>query len=331
MTGAYQLHGIEYAYGDEPVLRINDYVIEQNAVTALVGANGSGKSTLLNLLAFVTTPSRGEMHFFGKQVLNGKAQELRRQTAYVQQKPYLFNFTVFQNIELGLKLRGMALQLRRVRVEAQAATLKLSDLLEKRAHELSGGEIQKVAIARALVLEPRVLILDEPFSHLDKGSKADITTLLRGIAESGSQTIIFSSHDQLQAQQLADHVCSLGQGRIMPRLLINTFSGRLDVETGVFDTGKLAIYIPSAITAGSQLAIESTHLVLSKDKLESSMRNQFRGRVKSLQEAYGEVHVIVEAGESWHVIITHAALSELNINLGEEIWLSFKSSAVHIF
>ena len=134
-----------------------------------------------------------------------------------------------------------------------------------------------------------------------------------------------------QAQKLAEHVCSFDKGQIRPRLQMNTFRGQVDATLGIFDTGKLEIQIPSAIKTGTQIAIESTHLVLSKDKLESSMRNQFQGRVKSLQETYGEIHVTVEAEEFWHVIISHEALSELNITIGEQIWVSFKSSAVQVF
>ncbi len=331
MIPAYKLCSIECAYGDEVVLSVDEYSIEQNSVTALVGANGSGKSTLLNLLAFIGKPLRGELYYFDERVRNGEMLELRRQTAYVQQRPYLFNFTVLQNIELGLKLRCVDKQLWHRRVETVVETLNMQGLLQKRARELSGGEIQKVAIARALALEPAVLLLDEPFTHLDKKSKADIESLLSSIAEAGSQTVVFSSHDQLQAQNLADHVCHLDKGRIMPCLLMNTFSGRVNIAKGVFDTGKSEIQIPSFSKFGTQLAIDSSHLVLSKNKLESSMRNQFQGRVKLLQEEAGEIHVIVEAGESWHAIITHAALNELNINIGEQIWLSFKSTAVQVF
>ncbi|MFT5131568.1 MAG: molybdopterin-binding protein [Gammaproteobacteria bacterium] len=331
MSQLYRLRNIEYAYGDEVVLRIDEYSIEQNAINALVGSNGSGKSTLLNLLAFITLPSRGELSYSNELVIEGNTQALRRHTAYVQQKPYLFNFTVLQNIELGLKLRGMGKQSRRERAEAQALKLNLQDLLSKRAHELSGGEVQKVAIARALVLNPPVLILDEPFSHLDRQSRIDIEFLLHGLGESGSQTVIFSTHDQIQAHKLAEYVCSLEKGKIRQRLQMNTFNGRVDANRGVFDTGKLQIQLASTIKTGTQIAIDSSHLVLSKDVLKSSMRNHFQGRITSMQEANGEIHVIVDAMESWHVSITQSALNELNINIGETVWLSFKSTAVQVF
>jgi molybdopterin-binding protein len=285
----------------------------------------------LNLLAFVTMPARGEILFLDEKVSNGKIQSLRRQVAYVQQRPYLFNFTVQQNIELGLKLRGIDKKLWQARVELVAGNLNLKELLQKRAHELSGGEVQKVAIARALVLEPQVLILDEPFTHLDKESKLDIERLLRDKRESGPQTIVFSSHDQLQAQILADQVCVLDKGQVKAGLLLNTFKGQLNATSSVFNTGRSEIQISPVFKTGTQIAVDPVHLVLSRQKLKSSMRNHFQGRVKSLQEVYGQIHVVVEAGESWHATITQASLKELNINIGDQVWLSFKSSAVQVF
>ena len=331
MNQVYQLRNIEFAYSEEVVLQIDDYAIEENTINALVGDNGSGKSTLLNLLAFINKPKRGQVSFYGEAVLNGQMLALRRKTAYVQQKPYLFNFTVLQNIELGLKLRGMQKTHRREKADSMAASLDIQDLLRKRAHELSGGEIQKVAIARAMVLEPKVLLLDEPFTHLDKQSSQDIEHLLVKLAKNEKQTIVFSTHDHIQAHALADNVCNLEKGRFTQNLQINRFKGKVDVVEGVFDTGKLKIQIPSGISSGTQLTIDSAYLVLSNEELKSSMRNHFQGRVSALQEARGEIHVIVEAGESWHVIITASALSELDINIGDSIWLTFKSTAVQVF
>ncbi|NKB36526.1 MAG: ATP-binding cassette domain-containing protein [Gammaproteobacteria bacterium] len=331
MSLIYQLNNIQYIYTTTPVLRIDEYSIEEHSVTALVGANGSGKSTLLNMLAFITEPTAGELIYAGEKMSSAHSTDCRRETAYVQQKPYLFNFSVRQNIELGLKLRGINKRLRRHSSDKIAEKLNLSKLLGRRAHELSGGELQKVAIARALILEPRVLLLDEPFSHLDKNSRIDIENLLKSLTASAAQTIIFSTHDVLQAQSLATQVCSLNQGRIGSSLHVNTFKGDLDVIAGVFKTSRLDIHVPPLFEAGSQLAIDSTQLVLSRERLKSSMRNQFQGRVVGLQELGGEVNISVDAGEIWQAIITHEALNDLQIEIGAEIWLSFKSSAVQVF
>jgi tungstate transport system ATP-binding protein len=331
MNKIYKLQKIEFAYGENIALCVDEYSIEKNVVTALVGANGSGKSTLLNLLAFIITPTKGELYFADEKVNSEKENSLRRRIAYVQQRPYLFNFSVIQNIELGLKLREVDKNVWAKRTGDAAEKLNLSSLLHKRAHDLSGGEIQKVAIARALVLEPEVLILDEPFTHLDKEAKRDIETLIEDVAEDGAQTVIFSSHDQLQAQKLAHQVCALDKGQIKSCLLLNTFRGQLDMTNSIFRTDKSMIQVPSTIKSGTQIAVDPAHLVLSKDELKSSMRNHFQGKIKALREEEGEIHVVVEAGESWQAIITKAALSELNINIGEQVWISFKSSSVQIF
>ena len=331
MKQIYKLQKIEFAYGENIALCVDDYSIEKNVVTALVGANGSGKSTLLNLLAFIITATKGELYFADEKVSVEKEKNLRRQVAYVQQRPYLFNFSVLQNMELGLKLRGIDKNVWAKRTGDIAEKLNLSSLLHKRAHDLSGGEIQKVAIARALVLEPEVLILDEPFTHLDKEAKCDIETLIEEVAKDGAQTVIFSSHDQLQAQKLAHQVCTLDKGQIKPCLLLNTFRGQLDTTNSVFRTDKSVIQVPSAVKFATQIAVDPAHLVLSKDELKSSMRNHFQGKIKALREEEGEIHVVVEAGEFWQAIITKAALSELNINIGEQVWISFKSSSVQIF
>ena len=202
MSKAYQFSDIEFSYDREPALQAVYLAIEENAVHALLGANGSGKTTLLNLLAFVCQPGKGNIRFFDQPVTTVNSSELRRQIAYVQQKPYLFNFNVQRNIELGLKLRGVELAERKTRAENIAKQLGIENLLNKRAHDLSGGEVQKVAIARALVLEPRVLLLDEPFTYLDRSSRSDLETFISDIRNAGRQTVVFSTHDQQQAWHL---------------------------------------------------------------------------------------------------------------------------------
>ena len=331
MTALYHLRDIRCTYGETPALCIDDLQIEENSVTALLGSNGSGKSTLLNLLAFIKQPAAGDINFAGKKVDSRQLTDYRRQVGYVQQKPYLFNYSVVQNIELGLKLRGQDKNGRRQQVETLAEQLKIEDLLTRRASQLSGGEVQKVAIARALVLQPAVLLLDEPFTHLDEASRGEIENILLSLASSGSQTIVFSTHEALQAQKLASQVCTLVQGRIGFAPQVNAFSGELDSSAHVFKTARLAIHVSSMLETGTKLAIDSTHLVLSRNKLDSSMRNQFKGRVVALREANSEINITVEAGETWQVMITREALSELNIDIGAEVWLSFKSSAVQVF
>ena len=328
---AYELSNVAYGYGNESALHLDSLQIEKGTVTALLGANGAGKSTLLNILAFLHRPDRGEVCFFGEPVKETDYPDLRRRIAYVQQKPYLFNTSVLDNIELGLKLRGVARQRRRQEAERMIRQCHIERLARRRAHELSTGEVQKVAIARAMILSPEVLLLDEPFNHLDAQSRHELERLLDRIRQGQSQTVVLSAHEPLQVQQLAQAIYSLEHGRLAPAAGLNLFFGLLDKERAIFDTGRIKIHIPAHCSAGERLAIEPGHLVISREKLLSSMRNSYSGRLSSLHEEGREIHLIIEAGEKFHAMITHAALKELGLGIGDTVWVSFKSSAVRLY
>ena len=329
MNWAYELHGTRFAYGEEPVLDIDELRIARAGITALVGPNGSGKSTLLNRLAFLTWTGQGSMRFLDREISAGDFKQFRRMVGYVQQKPYLFHASVQDNIELGLKLRGLSKSLRRDRVQNSLSEFGLEKIAHRHAHGLSGGETQKVALARALILEPPILILDEPFNHLDKGFREVFESLISRIAQRDGVTVIITTHDQFKAQTLAGQVFSLIDGRLIPMSVMNLYTGRIDGDR--FDTGRLSIIIPPHLPAGNRLAIEANQLVLSREPLESSMRNRFPGRVLRLADEDRWIHVTVDAGELFHAVITPAALQELGVSIGDTVWVSFKSTSVHVF
>ncbi|TDJ17455.1 MAG: ABC transporter ATP-binding protein [Gammaproteobacteria bacterium] len=331
MNSAYDLIDVKYGYDGLEALNIDQCQIHANKTTAILGPNGAGKSTLLNILAFVFRVSSGEVKFFNKRCEHESHSALRRRVAYVQQNPYLFNDTVIKNVELGLKLRGVNKKDRHQSTMIMLERLGLGDLAPRRAHELSGGETQKVAIARAMVLETEVILLDEPFTYLDKRFAKDLEQLILDNRRTGNQTVIFSTHDQSRAQVLADDIFSMLAGRYVPSSIVNLYSGRLLPDKNIFETAELKISVPENLTAGEHIAIESTQIVLSKEQLLSSMRNSFRGKIRSLHEDNGQIQVTIEAGEIFQIIITKAALDEMNINVGEMVWLSFKSSAISVF
>jgi len=331
MNSAYELIDVKYEYDGQVALNIGQCQIDENTTTAILGPNGAGKSTLLNILAFIFKVSSGDVRFFGKRCEHESYTEIRRRIAYVQQNPYLFNDTVIKNVELGLKLRGIHKKNRHQRAMIMFERLGIEDLVLRRAHGLSGGETQKIAIARAMVLEPEVILLDEPFTHLDKRFVRDLEHLILENRQTGNQTVIFSTHDQLRAQVLADNICSMLEGRYVPSSIINLYSGKLLPDKNIFKTAKLTIVVPENLTKGEYISIESTQIVISKGQLLSSMRNSFQGRIRSLHEDNGQIQVTIEAGEIFQIIITKAALDEMKINVGEMVWLSFKSSAISVF
>lgn len=331
MNSAYELIGIKYKYDDFLALNIDHCWIEANKSTAILGPNGAGKSTLLNILAFTYKAFSGEIIFFNESSKCEVASDLRRRIAYVQQSPYLFNEKVIKNVELGLRFRGIGKEVRNYQAMAMLEKLGLEDLAFRRAHDLSGGETQKIAIARAMVLDPEVILLDEPFTYLDQQFLKRFEDLILYNRQTGNQTLIFSTHDQLRAQILADNVINIFSGHYILSSLLNLYSGKLISSEKIFRTQGLSIHVPENINSGEFIAIESTQIVLSKERLESSMRNSFYGKIRLLHEDSGQIHVTIEAGETFQITITKSALEEMNINVGDMVWLSFKSSAISVF
>jgi len=330
MTAAYSLQGLEYRYNNIQVLNIDNFAIDAGSVQAIVGDNGTGKSTLFNLLTFVDVPSAGEIRFFEKLADDNSRSLFRRRIGYVQQNPYLFNTTVIDNIKLGLKWRGVKKQLRHNRAIDIIDQFGLESMVYRRAHELSGGEIQKIAIARAIILEPDILIMDEPFTHLDNNFISKFEKILATIKEEKSQTVIFSTHDHIRAQSLADKIWDITNGKLKKESLFNIFHGNMLIDEGNFDTGKIKIIVTEDMDFSEAIAIESNQIVLSREEIDSSMRNRFRGRIKALNESDENIQVTVEAGEKFKAIITRQAMKELDLNVGDNIWVSFKSTAVKV-
>ena len=331
MKLAYELRGIEYYYDCALGLQISKSQIQANKITAIVGPNAAGKSTLLNLLAFLTNPSAGEIRFFGSPCEPNKKIELRRKIGYVQQNPYLFKDSVLGNVALGLKLRGVGKKPRNKAAMNILKMLGLKALATRHTRELSGGEIQKAAIARAMVLEPKVIILDEPFTHLDKQFATHLIRMIKQAQSTKKQTVIFSSHHDLHTRTLADEVINILDGRQVPASLTNLYAGHINAKHKTFDTGKLSIKILEHVTAGEYIAIEPNQIVLSKKRLESTMRNNIQGQVQAIHEDKGQVQVVIDANEIFHAVITRAALDETRLKIGDTIWLSFKSSAIKVF
>jgi molybdopterin-binding protein len=330
MSPLYELENVSFDFGRTRVLDIAALTIEENTITAVVGPNGAGKSTLLNLLAFLIAPAGGSVRFRGRAVAVQEAPILRRRVGLVQQNPYLLRRSVIGNIEVGLALRGVARRVRASRARAMLEALGLGALAERPAAALSGGEAQKVAIGRILVLEPEVLLLDEPFTHLDRDFLGEMEDLIRTVREHRARAVVFSTHDQLRARLLAGSIRSLANGAVVPTSLINLFRGRQAVSGARFDTGRISIAIPEGARNPRSVAIDPAHIVLSKQPLDSSMQNRFEGRITGLTDRHDQVEITVEAGERFQVLVSHAALADQKLALGDTVWLSFKSSAVQV-
>lgn len=210
----------KYKVGKQIIRAIDDVSVDihEGEFVALVGPSGSGKSTLLHLLGGLDKPTSGEIVVGGKNVSSMNDRQLskfRNQTiGFVFQSFYLQPFlTLRRNIEVASMPQRMGRAERRLRIESLARQVGLYDRLSHRPHELSGGQIQRAAIARALLNRPAIILADEPTGNLDSANSRDIISLFQQIREQYHATIIIATHDNEIAAQ-ADRVIALKDGRL---------------------------------------------------------------------------------------------------------------------
>ncbi len=177
-------------------------------ITAVVGPNGAGKTTLLKIASIMYKPVKGRIIAFGADpwaLGEGERLSLRRRIVYVHEKPILLRGTVERNVVFGLEIRGVSKEEAREVVRAVAEELGITELLSHDVRHLSAGQGVLVSIARALAVDPRVLVLDEPFAHLDYRRRGALLNLLRRLREEGKGLIV-STHDTHLMMRIADKV-----------------------------------------------------------------------------------------------------------------------------
>lgn len=209
-----EIRGLLVKRGQQPALQLDYLSIAENEVLAVVGPNGAGKSTLLLTLARLLRPEQGEILFNGRQTRTEPDTAYRRRIALVMQDPLLFDTSVFDNVASGLRFRGAAKDEIHRRVRLWLERLGVAHLSKRRAGQLSGGEAQRVSLARALVLEPQLLLLDEPFSALDPPTRSGILDDLSGLLAETATTTVFVTHDLPEAAQLAGRMAVIVGNRL---------------------------------------------------------------------------------------------------------------------
>lgn len=192
--------------GGRDTLEVESLDIQRGETLTVVGPNGAGKSTLLLALAHLLKPARGEIRFDGKSVKQWNDLEYRRRISFVFQAPLLMDMSVEQNVGLGLKFRGISKEETRERVGRWIQALGIESLAKRRASQLSGGEAQRVSLARAFVLEPDLLLLDEPFVALDPPTHAKLLEDLSNILKEDHRTAVFVTHNLREAAKVSHRI-----------------------------------------------------------------------------------------------------------------------------
>lgn len=199
------IHNLKKYYGEKLVLDIEELKIKRGRITGLIGPNGSGKSTLLNIISGLDREFLGTVKYDGKLL----DKDSYKKMTLVFQKPYLFRRKVYENIEYPLKVRGVNRDERRERVKNIMERLEIEGLKDKKGHLLSGGESQKVSLARALVFNPELLLLDEPTSNIDPESVKVMEREILRFNEETNGTVIIVTHNMEQSERLCHDIIHL--------------------------------------------------------------------------------------------------------------------------
>lgn len=331
-------------------LTVKTLNIEKGSYVVILGDSGSGKSLFLEILAGLIKPDKGSILVEGKEML--KVSLNMRPFGLVFQDQSLFpHMSARQNIEFPLRRISMSKRNIRNKVDAIARKVEASHLLNRSPGTLSGGEKQRISLARTLATDPLCLLLDEPLSALDANLKKEIKSLLRWLNRNG-QTILHVTHDYDEAISLASHIGVMSKGELVefgpaetiltqPRSsFVANFAGihnYFKVNLGISENGdNQAVTESGAIIKLSTnkskgqgyIIIPCQSILLSPEKIFSSAANQFEGRITDITAARFGFEIKIESAIPLVAQVTKSAISKMNLSEGQTIWASFKAASV---
>jgi len=221
MSALLSVARLSKSFGSNSVLRDVSFGLNGNDILAVLGRSGGGKTTLLKIIAGLETPDAGTLHLAGHDLCPLPPNQ--RQLVYLYQEPLLFpHLNVFENIAFGLRIRRIVNREITRQVNQLLDELDLRAHAQKAPHQLSGGQRQRVSFGRALIIRPRLLLLDEPFGNLDAQTRADIQQLFLRVSRQHQMTAIFVTHDSREALTVGTRFAYLEQGQL------TTFASKAD-------------------------------------------------------------------------------------------------------
>jgi len=334
------------------LLRDVNLTVEKGEYFIILGPTGAGKTILLESIAGLYPIRSGQIWLDGREVT--RLEPEKRGIGFVYQDYVLFpHLSVKENLIFGLKQRRRPKEEVQRTAEWLADLLGVNDLLERRPGTLSGGERQKVALARALSVGPQVLLLDEPLSALDPQTREGVQQELRRLHQQLQPTIIHVTHDFEEAIALGDRIAVLNEGRILQvgtpeeifrqpnsefvarfSMTRNIFAGevRQSPEGNVlFAIDDTEFEVVATLRGRLHASIRPEDILVSKEPVVSSARNSLRGAITAIGDRGSTVHLTVSTPLDFVCLVTRRSFDELNLRKGGEVYITFKASSVHVF
>ncbi len=335
----YSLRNLERKHGERTVLRIDELDIEPHLIYTLIGPNGAGKTSLLKILAFLDAPSSGSLSFFDQRVLFDEKYlyGLRRQVVLLDQDPIMFTGSVWDNVEFGLQVRKVPMSERRQRIERTLEMVGMESFAGYSAQGLSGGETKRVALARALVLQPEVLLCDEPTANVDNENQEIILQILERINKEQRVAVIFSTHFLSQGQRLADQTLLLQNGSLSDIVSENIYRVTVvDRREGVCTcqlTGQFFLKIPQDIFPGgvdvAKLQIDPHQIIFNPAKTNPAKGNIVSGHVTDLSQDSGRIRAVIDAGIKLTLVLEMAQYRQEKTGIGEKVQIFIPYTGMH--
>lgn len=351
-----RIQDLDYFYGASHILKKINLHIERAEVCALVGPTGAGKTTLLRLIDLLDRPNGGAIYFGERGVAASSRAKLqmRRKMSMVFQKPILFNATVFENVAYPLKLRGKTGKAMRQRVMEVLELVSMQRYEKTNARKLSGGETQRIALARAIACGPEVLLLDEPTANLDPLSVEVVENLIMRINQNEKTTVVMSTHNMLQGRHLADKIAVLMRGELIQSgqasAIFQTpeseevarFVGVENIVRGnvvssnegitCIDVGGQIIEGISRCPVGEKVhvCIQAENVTLFHTRPASSARNFFAGTITLVASSGPLARVELVCPFPLIAIVTKKSAEDMELAIGKKVYASVKATALHI-
>ncbi len=325
--------------GGREVLVVDALDVRRGETLVVLGPNGAGKSTLLQTCALLIRPTHGEVTLFDESPHGrGALTRLRRMGATVFQSPGLLNMSARRNVETALAIRGVGGSERRRRAAHWLERLGVQHLAEAPAHTLSGGEAQRVSLARAFAVQPRILFLDEPFASLDLETRSRLVGELTELLSSEGMTAVISTHDHSEALLLATRALVLIDGRVVQEgptasvltapatVAVAEFLGHSVVRGSIVaENGRLcahfgALCIP--VPAGEAGApVEASIPPQGIAPAGAGDAGAVQARVKTLEGALGQLRAVVDVGVPVVMHVSPDAVGDGTIRPGSSMWV----------